>query len=373
MVQTSNSYVFGQNTEIDDLLTEALEHVGIIGNTATALQIKSAIYSANLELTSWAGRDGNNLFMINPMMVSLVPGQSKYELPSYVVQIPYNEMVVLAPQRLNTGGTAYSSDGGVANNCFDPTATAGCAQTAPNGYISYNYGAGNTNSILYIGILSLSLETYSIAVEYSVDGNTWVTLYNAIQQTYYPSITNWIVLKKSVAAQFWRIRETQGATLQIQQLYFNIDNYNQNYQTLAAVSRFDYLNWSPTVANSGNPNSTQGSTLSGYYVDEGMPTVINVYPVPSTTGFCLKFNALWYPQDITYLFYNAPMPPKFLEAFIKGVAYRLSLKFLIQDKAQQQILKQESIEAYQRAIHSDYQNVILSFMPDMSSFGTLSS
>lgn len=53
---TSNTYLFGTNTQLDALFDDAFERIGIIGNELVGLNIKSAIMSANLELTSWQGK-----------------------------------------------------------------------------------------------------------------------------------------------------------------------------------------------------------------------------------------------------------------------------------------------------------------------------
>jgi hypothetical protein len=351
---TSNTYLFGSNATLDDLFREAYENIGIPLNVESAQQIQSAIYSANLELSTWGGK-GLNLFQIIPSMITLAPNQSTYQLPANTIRIPYGECAVAQPARLNVGGTAYSSNGGTASNCFDPTQTAGCVQTAPNGYISYNYGVGVQNSILYVGVTSLIQTNYTLAIEYSNDNTTWNTLFLSPTQVFYPNIVKWFVLQNSVPAQYWRIRETQGATLEIAQIYLSIPNANQTNRMIAPLSRYQYLSMQTTF--------TSSNSITGYYLNLTNPPVLVVYPSPNTAGYNLLFNCYCYPQDVVYLFQNVQVPQKFMDALMRGISHRLAFKF------KPEILQQTDAamrEAYALAAAMDFENVPLGITPNMS-------
>ena len=136
---TSNTYLFGTTSPLDDLLRESYERIGIIGNDQTPLNIQSAIMSANLELSSWPGR-GLNLWLIQRKMISLNANQPAYQLPSNTVRVLEVSAVQLF--RMNDSyGVAFTTQGGNAANCFDPLQIAGCTQTAANGSIGWDYGA----------------------------------------------------------------------------------------------------------------------------------------------------------------------------------------------------------------------------------------
>jgi hypothetical protein len=83
---TSNTYLFGTNTQLDDLFRDAFERIGIIGNEQVALHVQSAIMSSNLELSSWPGR-GLNLWLVQKRMIGLYPNQPTYTLPVNTVRI----------------------------------------------------------------------------------------------------------------------------------------------------------------------------------------------------------------------------------------------------------------------------------------------
>ena len=257
MATTSNSYLFGTNTQLDDLFREAYERIGIIGNDQTPLHIQSAIMSGNLELSSWPGR-GLNLWLVQQQMFSIYVGQPTYTLPINTVRVL--EVVATQPVRLNSGGTPGSSAGGNPGNCFDPLQTAGCIQTSPNGNISYDYGAGNSYSILYIGITPLNNSSYTIAVDYSFDNVNWTQVYLAPQQNYQANQITWFVIQQSLNARAWRIRETSGQTLAIQQIYCaQPTTFGTGDRLLNPLSRSEYVAI-PTKLTQGFP--------SGYYFNQ---------------------------------------------------------------------------------------------------------
>ena len=357
MATTSNTYLFGSNTQLDDLFREAYERIGIIGNDQTPLNVESAIMSGNLELSSWPGR-GLNLWLIQREMFTLYPNQPIYQLPVNTVRVL--EVVASSPTRLNTGGTAYSSNGGSAQNCFDPNATAGCTQTASNGNISYDYGLGNSNSILYVGITPLAQATYSLVVEYSFDNVNWFSIYTAPSQTYFANQIKWFVIENALNARVWRIRETGGATLALQQIYFTQPtNVGSGDRLLTALSRSEWISIA-TKMNTGFP--------SGYYFNQTVNPTIALWPVPGP-GNINYSNILYsnyrYAQDITQMFQNVEVPQRFYDALVAGIACRLALKFAAD---RYPLMKQEAFEAYALAAKTDFENVTIRFNPDFTSY-----
>jgi len=364
MANTSNTYQFGNNTQIDDLFRDAFERIGILGNDQSPLHVQSAIMSANLELSSWPGK-GINYWLIQQMMFGLIVNQPIYILPQNTVRVL--EVVATQPTRLNIGGTPLTTAGGNAANCFDPNQTAGCTQTAPNGSIGYDYGLGNTNSILYVGITPLATATYTLTVEYSFDTFNWTKVYVAPTQSYPASQTTWFVVQQALNARAWRITETGGATLAIQQIYFSQpSNQGIGDRLLSAYSRSEWMATS-TKMNTGYP--------SGYYFDQSTlapsnSPSITLWPVPGPLPQPLT-NILYtnyrYAQDVTQMFQNADVPQRFYDALVAGITSRLALKFA-PDKYT--IMKAEAAEAYQIAAATDYENVTLRFTPDMGQYRT---
>lgn len=362
MATTSNSYTFGTNTNLDDLFRESFERIGIIGNEQIPLHIQSAIMSANLELSSWPGR-GLNLWLVQQMMFSIYVGQPTYSLPLNTVRVL--EVVATQPVRLNKGGTPASSEGGNAGNCFDSNQTSGCIQTSPNGNISYDYGAGNAYSILYVGITPLqptppnNIPTYTLSIEYSFDNVNWTTVYQAPAKKYPANQITWFVIQQSLNARSWRIRETGGETLAIQQIYFDQPTtFGTGDRLLQPLSRSEYISI-PTKLNQGFP--------SGYYFNQILPPTITLWPTPpvNNTQTNILYTNYSYAQDITQMFQTAQIPQRFYDALVAGITARLSMKFAT-DKLQ--IMEAKANEAYAIAANTDFENVTLRFEPDFNSY-----
>lgn len=351
---TSNTYAFGTNTQIDDLIRESFERIGIVGNEFTGLQTQSAIMSANLELTSWMGKVPLS-WTRKRLMFSLYENQPIYKLPITITQVV--DVVALNPQRLNTGGVAFSSEGGDAANCFDPSATIGCIQTAPNGYISYDYGAGNSNSILYVGVTPLTQSEYKLSVDYSFDNINWFTTHEAPTQTYFANQTTWFVIQNALNARVWRIRETGGAILAIQQIYFSQPtNVGTGDRWLTSLSYTEWMQIS-TKMNAGYPSS--------YFFNAQIQPTLTLWPVPNNTFTNILYTAYQYIQDVNALFDQFDIPQRFYDALIAGISSRLAVKFA-PDRFP--MMKADAAESFALAIKTDFENVTLRFQPDFTAY-----
>jgi hypothetical protein len=358
---TSNSYVFGTNTQIDEFFREAFERIGIISNKLTYPMINSAVMSANLALSEWMGK-GPNSWMRKRQLITLYQAQPTYQLPTNITQVV--DVIAIQPQRLNSGGTAYSSAvaAGAPSNVFDPNISVGCTLAAADGYISYDYGVGKTNSIFYVGIQPLeNNQIYKIAVDYSFDNLNWITIYNGQTQTYNSNQIGWIVISNALNARAWRIRETNGATLGIQQLYFAQPiNNGQGDRALMALS---YTQWMQVS------NKMTQSQPSGYFFDTQIQPTITLWPVPNQNYTGLLYTAYFYPQDVTNLFNEFDLPQRYLEALVAELAYRLAAKFALTDTNLLARLRMDKDEKFSTATNTDETNVALSFMPDFSYLG----
>jgi hypothetical protein len=374
-VATSNTYSFGTNTQLDALFDDAFERIGIIGNELVGLNIKSAIMSANLELTSWQGKVPLS-WTRKRFMTSVYPGQSTYLLPKTITRVL--DVVASQPVRLNSGGTAISSAGGSPANCFNPQSSAGCTQVSPDGSISYDYGVGNSFSIQYVGITPLAAQaTYKLVVEYSFDNVNWFTVYTAPSQLYFANQVTWFVIENAINARAWRIRETGGATLAIQQIYFS--QANSRGPGDRYLTSLSYTEWMqiPTKNNTGN-------FPSSYFYNEQIQPTLTLWPVPSVASTANQFTALiytayQYSQDIVLLFQTVEIPQRFYDALVAGIAARLAVKAdallattggdtLKMAPEKIAFLKQEANDAFQLAALTEFQSVPLRFQPDMSSY-----
>lgn len=334
---TSGTYNFA-NTPSDQLIIEAFERIGIVPDIITVEQVSSAQRSANLVLSDWINR-GMNLWTLTPTMISLRANQNAYLLPG-----PTNRLI-LANVRQSfrlLGGTAFSSAGGVAANAFDGNPLTACTQTAPDGYISYNYGLGNRTTVEMVGIQSNVTTDYTLALEYSNDNITWTTSMMVPIQSYPQGINQWFVLTTPFPAQYFRVRETGGSTLNVQELYFN--RAIQDIP-ISEISVTEY--WKIPYKNRiGRPTS--------FYLQRDIQPTIYLWPTPAPF-----FNNLFYIrerllQDIGQLTNQAEIPQRFYEALISCLAFQLALKYA-PDRADQ--MKVLADETFSRAGQEDSQTV----------------
>jgi hypothetical protein len=307
-MSTSGTYSFGL-PKSRELIDEAYERIGMVPSLITQQQIEAAQRSLNFIMQEWVNK-GNNLWTIRQGIIGLSPNQIAYNLPLGAIDV---KTVTLRISNRNLGGTAFSSAGGIAQNAFDNNTATSCIQTSPNGYISYSYGVAQ-NTISMVGVQSTITTQYSLVAEYSFDNITWITALTIPKQTYNQNVIEWFAIPVAVPANLFRVRETGGATLEVEELYFNSAI---NDTILTRLSEFEYT---------AIPNKTQAGHPTTFWVDRQINPVIYLWLVPNGV-----FNAIFFTywialQDIGTMLDNAEVPARFLEALTSALAYRLAIK-----------------------------------------------
>ncbi len=392
-MSTSATYNFGDNTKLDDLITEAYERIGIIGNLESGLHLNSALLSGNLELSTWPGK-GLNLWMISQEMIGIVPGQIVYLLPRYTVKVL--EVVASNPYVVTSNGigSAVSSatGTGVASNCFNPVITTGWTSSTNLGaWIGWDFGATQAPpSIFYVGIKPLTTsasKNYQIAIDYALgDASVWnpTPVYTTQIMDFPYGQVQWFVIENTVSARAWRIRKVGGTStnLSIQQIYFaqpvstastplTIQQLAAGQSTvragmgdllMGALSRSTWM----SIANKLTGSSGAGSVSSGYYFNEKMQPTLTLYPAPGNQYTAIYYTNYRYAQDLMQLFLNVDVPPRFYDALVSGISARLATKFA-PDKYP--MLAQQAADAYMWGAKTDSENVTVSIMPDFGPYG----
>lgn len=308
-IQTSRTYGFQTSFSFEKIVDMAYAKIGKSPNKITDDDVEFARYAANLEIREWEARQ-TTLCLIQREFVEFIPGQIFYKVPDYV----YRPLTwVRSKTNRLLGGSAIASQGNAAP-CFDPTATSGLTQTSPNGWIGYTYPVDVNNTVWFVGILTLTPQIYSINIEYSIDGTNWIIQKSCPQEMYYPSITRWWVCEWPPVARYWRIRETRGATLAIQQLYFMDD---QQDIAIGKILRDSYMNF-PT-------KYLPDSTPTTVYYNEKISRSIYVYGNNYAGISGLTYTAKVFCQDIDQLFQNVDLDAKWYKPLVAGIAYQLAL------------------------------------------------
>jgi hypothetical protein len=307
-VATSGTNNFS-SPKSNQIIEDAYERIGIIPDSLTPQQVISAQRSLNFILTSWPNR-GLNLWAVRQSMLSLVANKSTYELPDDCIDIL--EATIRTSTR-NLGGTPFSSAGGNAASAFDNNPNTACTQNAPDGYISYSWGQARY-AIAMVGVQSNGFAEYTLDFDYSNDNATWTVVGSISKRSYFDGINQWFVVPVPALASSFRIRETGGATLNIQELYFNILVRDT---IITRESRSEYVSI---------PNKTQTGRPTSFYVDRQIDPVVNIWPTPTEQYNNMYFTYKSIIQDIGSLLNNPDVPSRFLEPLCADLAFRLGLK-----------------------------------------------
>jgi len=339
-MSTSGTYNFA-TVQNNLILDDAFERLGTLPDLTTQQKITTATRSLNLILTRWMNQ-GLNLFTVKQEVLALNSNQNTYSLPTATVDVL--EAAIRTSTR-NLGGTAFSSAGGIAANCFSGNPALACTQNAPNGYISYNWGQ-QVYSIVMVGIQSNATLTYSLTFEYSNDNVNWFSVLSPVAQSYPAGALIWFVIPVPTPGTLFRVRETNGATLNIQELYFNT---TLNDTIVTRISRAEWVAY-PQKNQTGRPTS--------FWVDRQVNPIIILWPTPTNEYTALYYTRTVYTQDAGSLINNLNIPQNFIPAVVSALTYDLGQKFDI-DLNKLQLLKMQADLDYTLVASEDIERVPL--------------
>jgi len=345
MLPTSGTFNF-QSIQIELIIREAFERIGILGEFVEPQKLDSAKRSIDLLLLEWMNKS-INLWTLEISYLPLITAQIQYTLPVTVSNI------IQANLRTSTrqlDGVAASSNGGVAANAFDGDPLTACTQNAANGNISYDYGMGETQQINFVGVQSNVDRTYNLIIESSVNNIDWLPLITLSSLDFVKGVNVWFDVPTPIDARAYRIRETGGATLDIQEIYFNNNILDM---PISNVSRYEYLNY---------PNKRLESRPSIYYLNRQITPILNLWPAPSNQYNCLQYSYKQMIQDAGAFYTNAlEIPSRFYPALIWGLSYQLALKYNPQVAG---AFKGEYEQSFNLATISDSESVNISIRGD---------
>lgn len=347
---TSGTFTFGLAT-VDDIITDAFERIGVIPDLLVPQNARSAIRSLNFSLTSLLNR-GLNLWTVQEEMLTLLPNQATYTLPDFTQDLLE---VTLRQSVRNLNGTAFSSAGGTAANAFDGDSATACTQVGANGYISYQWAS--QFGISLVGIQSNTPQTYTLALEYSNDNINWFEGRQLAAQSFAAGDNVWFTIPAPTLGTYFRVRETGGATLDIQELYFNSQI---NDLVLTNLSRSEYMTL---------PQKTQTGRPSSFYLNRQINPTITLWLVPNTTYNNLFYTRVAAIQDAGQLTNSLDIPRRYLESITADLAYRLAVKHQKQAKMSAdiiQMLKMDKDEQFELATKEDVEHVPLRIYGDYS-------
>lgn len=339
-----------------ELIDQAYMYIGVLPADQDVKKAKIALNALNEILYKWINK-GILQYNEVTLPIKLQNEVVAYQLPENIYDIYDVTVASVGRQRI---GTPFSSSG-VASNAFDENILTSCVQTSPNGNLGILFTIDPINQptipvINYVGVLSGTTTDYKLVIEGSDDNVNYIPLETDVRTQPFngsPSISNivWYNINTPRPYTYLRIRETNGGTLNIRELYFE-SQVNSRYIT--GIGRSEYMQYAMKM-NPGTPSlfcmykNNNNIVLNLYGVPTQLPLIQDYTPQMPFYNF-LVCRGVSLTMSITYLNNPVDLNPRFIGAIRSELSAQLALIYM-PDKAQ--MLKAEAAEAFMNALTND--------------------
>lgn len=290
-------------------------------------KIETALFHINLILTQWVN---DKVLQFNEIIlpVQLDNNVPSYELPIEVYDI-YN--VSLTQCYRQRTGVPFSTAGGIAINAFDGNMNTVCAQTQPNGYIGIILN--QPQIVSYVGIASGSTSEYQLLFEGSLDGNSWIPLYQMDRPQVFSELptsqkTVWFSLNTPGNYSYYRVSNLGNIPLNIREFY--LQTY-VNSRAVDNISRSDYQDLSAKYVSSQVSLYSLVKSNTNIFINVyGLPT--NVSPNQEQGNSAGNYNFIIargakFPYDVRYLKYPLDLQRRFIPSLFFKLAFVLAMYY----------------------------------------------
>lgn len=300
---------------VQTLIDHGARRCGKLAEELTSEQLLSAKQSLFFLLSHLANK-GINYWCINKKVFGLKADQYIYTMPLGCIDV----LNVLYRTMNRPTGQYSTSAGGTVALVYDNDVDTYCQQISANGNISVNYGTGNPIYAGSIGFLPYiaggGSATWSIALEYSVDGVTWQMLDNLGTIAVTDNQWVWTDIDPGQSVQYYRIRAYSGTTLALREFY--VGN-NARLIQMSRLNRDDYTNLP-------NQNFTANQPYQ-FWFDRTIPQpTMYLWPVPSDPFIQMT---VWYSRqimDVGTLSGELEIPQRWYEAVLFMLSHRMALE-----------------------------------------------
>ena len=259
-----------QSVRAQSLLDYAIRACGKSSNVQTAETQEAGKDALTLILQNLPNR-GVDLWNIQEYIFGPLAYQKQFTLPIGTVDIlNINYRYSIRPTgTVITTGTLNPYY--PAQFAFDKNTDTYALFTTANGSLGLDYGVGNNQQIINVGVLPQDGKTYNLVFEYSNDNVTWTSVLATGAVT--PGAKTWQywAIDRPIPARYFRVRETNGALIAFDEVVFATV---QQDIPLAALNRDDYYNLS-------NKDGQYGARSLQYWFDKQITPKIWLWPVPS--------------------------------------------------------------------------------------------
>lgn len=302
-------------TSVQTLIDHGARRCGKLAEELTSEQLLSAKQSLFFLLSHLANK-GINYWCINKKVFGLKADQYIYAMPLGTIDV----LNVLYRTMNRPTGQYATSAGGVVALAYDNDVDTWCQQSSANGNISVDYGTGNPIYAGSIGFLPYvsggGSATWSITLEYSVDGITWQTLDNLGEIIVTDNQWVWTDIDPGQSVQFYRIRAYNNTTLALREFY--VGNNSREIQ-MSRLNRDDYTNLP-------NKNFTANQPYQ-FWFDRTIPQpTVYLWPTPSDPFIQMT---VWYQRqimDVGSLSGELEIPQRWYEAVLMMLSHRMAME-----------------------------------------------
>lgn len=328
MPLTSGTYNF-QSIEVELLIREAFEKIGILGEYVEAQKLESARRSINFILLDWMNRSVN-LWTIKGEYLGLIPGKRQYVLQPNVNDIIQANVrsftrLLEGTAQSNFGNTYDALGGGTALNAFDDNDLTSCIQTVSDSNISYDYGANVSQYVTFVGFVSSLLNSPSRTYELIIEANrgdptilaNWYPILTLPRTEYVSGISYFFDIDIPADNRAYRLRSINNSdNLNINEFYIGNNTIDVS---MTNVSHYDYNLY---------PNKFLQSRPSVYYLDrQAASPILNIWPTAQKQYKCLFYSYMKMMQDAGLYTNTVDIPARLYPALVWGLSWQLAIKF----------------------------------------------
>lgn len=256
---------------------------------------------------------------------------------------------------LPSGGVPTASTGNAAN-AFDQDLTTACIQTAPNGYISYDFTVQTV--VTTVGLLMNGTANLNPVYEYSNDGVNWTEVIGSASAAtaYTAGQWYWQDVSYPQSGLFFRVRETSGGTLNVTEVIFST---SPNQILLSRINKDDYQNLP-------FPNET-GRPLQFWFDRQIIPQAW-FWPA---SGYSFNSIVVWRRriiQNVGAFSNSLEFPNRWLDSIVYSLAARMALFLPGVDPNRVLFLEQKATAARALAWTEERDNSPVYFSPMISGY-----
>lgn len=252
---------------------------------------------------------GQLLWAIDPVIIGLIPGQLRYDLPLGTVDVLANNTNYATTTPMT--GTATSDAGGTAANAFDQDISTYCTQTSADGSLTLQ--PSSAAYLNMVGLMSRVTRTYDLVWEWSADGIAWNELYSpgALEYPARQWVYRYVPTPRS--ASWFRVREQGGAVLDVIEVAMVSSWTNV---PIPSISRDNY-------SNLPNPTFQQRQVTQYYFKRLRTTPPLLTWPVPTNFMDILTLQRSRQLEDVGQLTDELEIPQRWNETLTWQAAARM--------------------------------------------------